>query len=216
MRGLLLQTPPLLTVSTNVTMSEAIVQSPVKILTPNSPSSDPAVLLETSLDSTHQRLHNILHKNDKLHDRSHDKSHDRSQHDKSVAFSTASMLDHSWEPCPRRHVTLSQRKQPPNYSPVKPFAVRRPDPELLAKREFCSCSPKKELESKTTPTLKPTSLSKTPPPLVKPPFSSTPLQTNDALYTKYLGHHGNRRHPLSKVVQNKLDQLLRDCSDGQV
>ena len=192
-------------------MSEAIVQSPVKILTPTSSSSDPAVLLETSLDSTHQRLHNILHKNDKsysrLHDRSHDKSHDRSECDKSVAFSTASILD---------HVASPQRKQLPNYSLMKPFVVRRPDPGLLAKREFCSCSPKKELESKTTPTLKPTSVPKIPPPLIKPPFSSTPLQSNDEIYAKYLGHHGNRRHPLSKVVQNKLDQLLRDCSDGQV
>ena len=197
-------------------MSEAIVQSPVKILTPSSPSSDPAVLLETSLDSTHQRLHNILHKNDKPHDRSHDKSHDRSQRDKSVAFSIASTLDHSCEQCPRHHVALPHKKQPPNHSPVKPFAVPRPDPELLAKREFYSCSPKKEFVSKTTPTLRPTSLSKTPPPLIKPPFSSTPLQSDDGLYNKYLGHHGNRRHPLSKVVQNKLDQLLRDCSDGQV
>ena len=194
-------------------MSEAIVQSPVKILTPTSSSSDPAVLLETSLDSTHQRLHNILHKNDKSYSRSHDKSHDRSDCDKSVGFSTASILDHSWE---QRHVASPQRKQLPNYSPMKQFVVRRADPGLLAKREFCSCSPKKELESKTTPTIKPTSVPKIPPPLIKPPFSSTPLQSNDAIYAKYLGHHGNRRHPLSKVVQNKLDQLLRDCSDGQV
>ena len=122
-------------------------------------------------------------------------SHETS-HDSSFMFS-----DHSWEACPRRNLTLKEG-DPANQSGVhsKPFVVPHADPSLLSKREFCSCSPQK----KTTPTKKRHKFS-----------SSTPIK--DSMISKYLGgnQHGRQKN-VTKRVQDKLDEMMKDLSGKEV
>ena len=122
-----------------------------------------------------------------------DKSHDASR-DSSFMFS-----DHSWEECPRRHVT-SKADDATNQIEVrtKPFVVPRADPSLLSKREFCSCSPHK----KATPTGK------------RPRFSSTPIKEH--MISKYLGDRRDNQKDVTKQVQDKLQDMMKELSGKEV
>ena len=122
-----------------------------------------------------------------------DKSHDASR-DSSFMFS-----DHSWEECPRHHVT-SKADDATNQIEVhtKPFVVPRADPSLLSKREFCSCLSHK----KATPTGK------------RPRFSSTPIK--DHMISKYLGDRRGNQKDATKWVQDKLQEMMKELSGKEV
>ena len=137
---------------------------------------------------------------ERLSRRSHDesphvkyKSHDASR-DSSFMFS-----DHSWEECPRRHVT-SKADDTTNQIEVhtKTFVVSRADPSLLSKKEFCSHSPHK----KATPTGK------------RPRFSSTPIK--DHMISKYLGDRRGNQKDVTKRVQDKLQEMMKELSGKEV
>ena len=215
-----------------MTLSEAVVKSAVKIL--GQPTSvDPAEQLEATLDSTHQRLQKALEKNnDKLlsHDlrssdqspdrpptfakpgnlsRSHDRSRDRSQEQSSLLGNSTTLnftSDHSWKACPRRTGLKPKSVSNGNQAtPLKPFVVGKPDPLIISKRDFCTCSPYKDTSKAPSTTGGMSDRGG------GPIFSSTP-KGDQSLYSKYLGNRGNQRLPTSKLVCEKLDDLIDEIS----
>jgi hypothetical protein len=237
------ETPPLLLLSVDMSLSEAVVKSPVK-LSRQLFGTDPADVLEASLDSTHQHLKNVLEKSrheqnqssiekmqpdgrwssllrspsDKSSDKSsHDRSHDKGNNSTIIDFTS----DHSWKECPRRschkHTTKTKTTTTTSVDAV-PFIVGRPDPSLMAKRDFCTCSPHKDKSMPVDggPVLMtpPSCIRKTP-----PRSSSTPKAST--LYSKYLDSHGNQRchgdqqKPISTKICDKLNDLVKEISHNQ-
>ena len=131
--------------------------------------------------------------------RSQESPGDKNQSHETLHESSFMFSDHSWEACPRRNKTPKEGDST-NQIEVhsKPFVVPHADSSLLSKREFCSCSPQK----KTIPTKK------------KPKFSSTPIK--DSMISKYLGNHHGHQKNVTKRVQDKLDEMMKDLSGKEV